>query len=136
MKNKCRRDLAESERNTIRMRNEATANSQLRAGDRSSQSDICGTRQEKSSLDKRGLTVGDRGMRRKVGRSLLQKTKHSSIPQAHTCVRLRVHTHTAHESTPSQADALIRKKDTNWKWGTMSRLSCHKSAYTYRQKPT
>lgn len=38
---------------------------------------------------------------------------------------------------PMQSDALLRKKEeTNWRQGTMTCLSHHKSAYNYKQKPT
>lgn len=54
MKNKCKREVVESKKSVIRMRNEATATSQQPVRERRSQSDICGAERRKSSLDKRG----------------------------------------------------------------------------------
>lgn len=68
MKNQCKRDLAESKKNKIRMRNEATANSQLQVRERRSQGDICGDEEKKkfpgqkgtfSSLEQRHWTEGE-----------------------------------------------------------------------------
>lgn len=58
MKNKCKRDLAESKKSRIRMRNEATTNSQLQVRERS-QSDISVEEKRKSSLDERGVNRVD-----------------------------------------------------------------------------
>lgn len=53
MKNKCKRDLAESKKSRIRMRNEDTANFQPQVRERS-QRDIAQRREKKSSLDESG----------------------------------------------------------------------------------
>ena len=58
MKNKCKRDLAESKKSRIRMRNEATTNPQLQVRERS-QSDIYVEEKRKSSLDERGVNIVD-----------------------------------------------------------------------------
>ena len=58
MKNKCKRDLAESKKSRIRMRNEATTNSQLQVTERS-QSDIYVEEKRKSSLDEKGVNRVD-----------------------------------------------------------------------------
>lgn len=54
MKNQCKRDLAESRKNMIRIRNEAIANSQLRARERRSQSDVCGDEERKKFPGQKG----------------------------------------------------------------------------------
>lgn len=68
----------------IRMRNEATANSQLQASERGNQSDICGDEERKKFPgQKKSKQTGlkERGPKRKLGRSLLGKDNSiSSLP--------------------------------------------------------
>lgn len=89
MKNKCKRNLAESKKNTIRMRNEVTAGSQLQVRERSRQADVCGEEEKKKFPGQKGSdrpTDRRRGLKRKVGSSLLQNpnTEHHTHTRALT----------------------------------------------------
>ena len=115
---KCKRDLAESKKSRIRMRNEATTNSQLQVTERS-QSDIYVEEKRKSSLDEKGVNRVDWRRER-------DKEDHGQIaPAENKTWQHHSHTHIEQQRIlPKPSNALLRKK----REGTMSSLSHHRSA--------